>query len=64
MALVGTVYVVTCGQCGQIWQRTTVSDGQPVECIFCGHRGRLCLGALPDPQTTAGASRVEAWLPY
>jgi len=66
---VGTVFVVTCGQCGQTWQRTAVTDGstpiadgQTAECIFCGHRGRLCLGALPDPTAISGAVRIEAWL--
>jgi hypothetical protein len=54
------VYVVTCGQCGQTWQRSRVTEGQTTECIFCGQRGRLCMGAMPD--AAPSAPRVEAWL--
>ena len=56
-----TVYVVTCEQCGQMWHRASVIEGQTTECVFCGHRGRLCIGALPAPAATS-AQRVEAWL--
>jgi hypothetical protein len=55
------VYVVTCGQCGQTWQRTGVIEGQATECIFCGRLGRLCIGAMPGP-TSPTIGRVEAWL--
>lgn len=61
MALVGLVYVVTCGQCGQTWQRTSVVEGQMIECMFCGRRGRLRIGAMPGP-ASGGARRVETWL--
>ena len=56
-----TIYVVTCEQCGQMWHRASVIEGQTMECVFCGHRGRLCIGALPAPAATS-AQRVEAWL--
>lgn len=41
------IYSITCGLCGQIWQQTTASEGQVAECLFCGSRGRLCMGPLP-----------------
>ena len=55
------VYVVTCGRCGQTWQRTSVIEGHAIECIFCGRLGRLCIGAMPCPTGTI-IERVEAWL--
>jgi hypothetical protein len=56
------VVVITCGRCGQTWQRSALVEGQTVECIFCGHHGRLSTG--PTPGSTDGdARRVEAWLP-
>lgn len=58
MATLRIVYVVTCAQCGQNWQRTNVADGESLECIFCGLRGRLSVGALPS----TGTLRAEAWL--
>jgi len=61
MSLVGVIYVVTCGHCGQTWQLTSIVDGQAMECIFCGRRGHLSLGAMPN-DTAGGAPRVEAWL--
>lgn len=57
----GIVYVVTCGQCGQTWQRSSVIEGQPMECVFCGWHGRLSIGSTPDA-ALPGAPRVEAWL--
>jgi hypothetical protein len=55
------VFIVTCGRCGQTWQRTDVSHDQPLECIFCGGQGRLRLG--PPPSDPRGESaRAEAWL--
>ena len=62
MTLAGQiVYVVTCGQCGQTWQRSRVAEGQPMECIFCGRQGHLSIGVSHDAAST-GAPRVEAWL--
>lgn len=61
MSAVGVIYVVTCGHCGQTWQVTSAVDGQTVECLFCGQRGRLSLGALPDT-VPGGPPRVEARL--
>lgn len=61
MTSAGIVCVVTCGQCGQTWQRTHVMEGQTMQCIFCGRRGHLCVGAKPD-EAPGGAARVEAWL--
>lgn len=56
-----TVYVVTCGQCGQTWQRSSVIEGQPMGCIVCGRPGRLSIGSTPDAAPT-GTPRVDAWL--
>ena len=56
------VFVVTCGRCGQTWQRSALVDGQIVECIFCGHHSRLSAGPMPGP-TVGDVRRVEAWLP-
>ena len=53
MTVAGIVYVVTCGQCGQTWQRSRVTEGQLMECIFCGWQ--------PDA-TLTDAPRVEARL--
>jgi len=61
MTLAGIVYVVTCGQCGQTWQRSRVTEGQLMECIFCGWHGRLSIGVSPDA-TLTDAPRVEARL--
>ncbi len=61
MMLARTVYIITCGHCGQTWQRTSVIAGQTIECIFCGHRGRLSIGSSPDGAPSV-APRVEAWL--
>jgi hypothetical protein len=61
MTLGGIVYVVTCGQCGQMWHRASVIEGQPMECIFCGRTGRLSIGASPGA-ASSGAPRVEVWL--
>ncbi len=54
------VCVVTCGQCGQTWHQTSAVEGQTMECIFCGQRGRLRIGAMPDA-APSGAGRVEVW---
>ncbi len=56
------VFVVTCGRCGQTWQRTNGSNNQPLECVFCGGLGRLRLGALPYGPPSGSIARVEAWL--
>jgi len=61
MNLVGVVYVITCGHCGQTWQRMSLVEGQTMECIFCGRRGHLALGAIPNG-AAGGAPRIEAWL--
>jgi hypothetical protein len=61
MSRAGIVYVVTCGQCGQTWQQTSVIEGHPMECIFCGRDGRVTVGAVPDEEPR-GAQRVETWL--
>jgi len=52
------VYVVTCGQCGRTWQRRNLADGQQLECIVCGFRGWLSVGALP----VGDVQRAEARL--
>lgn len=56
--IVRMVYVVTCGQCGQTWQRRNLADGQQLECIFCGFQGWLSVGARPVGEI----QRVEARL--
>lgn len=60
MVLTGIVYVVTCGRCGQTWQRSRIVGNQ-TECIFCGHRGPVSLGAAPSPASGA-TRRIEARL--
>jgi hypothetical protein len=59
IAMLGTVYVVTCGQCDQSWQCRNVADGQQLECIFCGFRGRLSVGALPAGEVRRAEARLE-----
>lgn len=61
MAPRGIVFVVTCGRCGQTWQGVRLLEGQTMECIFCGHRGRLCTGPMLGP-AAGEPRRVEAWL--
>ncbi len=61
MAGIGIVYIVTCGQCGQTWQRTSVVEGHPMECIFCGRNGRVAVGAVSDEEPRE-AQRIETWL--
>ncbi len=61
-ALRKMIYVITCGMCGQTWQRATAHDGQVVGCIFCGCQGQLRLGVAPSDSAARGPSRVEAWL--
>ncbi len=56
------VFVVTCGRCGQTWQRISASNNQPLECVFCGGLGRLRLLALPSGPLGSRTARVEAWL--
>lgn len=56
------VYVITCGMCGQIWQRATAQDGQVVGCIFCGCQGHLRLGVVSLESSACGHCRIEAWL--
>jgi hypothetical protein len=56
------IYVVTCGMCGQSWQRATAQDGQVIVCIFCGCLGHLRLGVTPPESSTRGHARIEAWL--
>jgi hypothetical protein len=58
---IGAAHAVTCGQCGQTWQRAAGVDGQPIECIFCGYRGCLARRGRPDAAPSAGA-RVNTWL--
>jgi hypothetical protein len=55
-------YVITCGTCGQSWQRAAALDGQVVHCIFCGCQGHLRLGATPADGDSRGHWRVEVWL--
>ncbi|HEV8573809.1 MAG TPA: hypothetical protein VGR43_03785 [Dehalococcoidia bacterium] len=61
MTPLGTVDIVTCGQCGQRWQRASGGEGRTIECIFCGRRGRLSIGADAD-LAPSSPRRVEAWL--
>ncbi|MBI2525055.1 MAG: hypothetical protein HYV93_03645 [Candidatus Rokubacteria bacterium] len=56
------IYVITCGMCGQSWQRVTAQDGQVIGCIFCGCQGSLRLGAAPPDGGAQGHGRTEAWL--
>ena len=56
------IYVVTCGMCGQGWQRATVQDGQVIGCIFCGCQGHLRLGVAPPDSDARGHCRMKAWL--
>ena len=56
------IYVVTCGMCGQNWQRATAQDGQVIGCIFCGCQGHLRLGVAPPDSGARGHCRIEAWL--
>jgi hypothetical protein len=58
MVMLETVYVVTCGQCGQNWQCRNVAEGQQLECIFCGLRGRLSVGALPAGEIRRAEARL------
>jgi hypothetical protein len=58
---VGTVIVeVTCELCGQSWHRNEATAEQFLECVFCGHLGRLHLG--PMPADADGVRHVMAWL--
>jgi Zn ribbon nucleic-acid-binding protein len=54
------VYVVTCGTCGQTWQRTTARTGDASECVFCGAHGWIRLG--PSSTEDETRQRIEAWL--
>jgi hypothetical protein len=56
------IYVVTCGLCGQTWQRTGLTNGDALDCIFCGRRGRLALGLFPSEPRAGERVRIEAWL--
>ena len=56
------IYVITCGTCGQTWQRVTAQDGQVIGCIFCGCHGPLRLGVAPSDGGARGHGRIEAWL--
>ena len=56
------IYVVTCGMCGQSWQRATAHNGQMIGCIFCGCQGHLRLGVAPSDSGACGHCRIEAWL--
>jgi len=61
MSQAGIVYVVTCGQCGQTFQRKSVIEGHPMECIFCGRSGRATVGAVPCEEPRGG-QRIETRL--
>jgi hypothetical protein len=54
------VYVVTCGTCGQTWQRASARTGDVSDCLFCGVRGWIRLGSMEtegkEPQ------RIAVWL--
>jgi hypothetical protein len=56
------IFTVTCGRCGQTWQRTDASHDQPLECIFCSGQGRLRLRPPPSDPHGGESVRVEAWL--
>ena len=56
------IYVITCGMCGQSWQRATAQDGQAIGCIFCGCQGHLRLGIAPPESSARSHCRIEAWL--
>jgi hypothetical protein len=55
-------YVITCGMCGQSWQRATAHDGQAIGCMFCGYQGHLRLGLAPPESSARSHCRMEAWL--
>jgi hypothetical protein len=54
------VYVVTCGTCGQTWQRTTARTGDASERVFCGTHGWIRLG--PSSTDDGVRQRIEARL--
>jgi cytosine deaminase len=56
------IYNITCGLCGQTWQRTALDRRDTLDCIFCGSRGELALGILPPEQRVGEPVRIEAWL--
>ncbi len=56
------LYDVTCGMCGQSWQRTTAQDGQVIGCIFCGYQGHLRLGVVPGDGGVRRDGQIAAWL--
>jgi hypothetical protein len=56
------IYVITCGMCGNNWQRATAQDGQVIGCIFCGSQGHLRLGIAPPDGGARDHCQVEAWL--
>ncbi len=56
----GTIYVVTCGLCGQSWLLTRAEEDEGQECLFCGTRGALHLGQRQAEG--AGQRRIEARL--
>lgn len=51
------IYAITCGLCGQSWQTRAATDGQVIQCLFCGSKGQLRVGA-----DWKGVQRVEVWL--
>jgi hypothetical protein len=53
------IFTVTCGRCGQTWQRTDASHDQPLECIFCSGQGRLRLGLRPRIHAVVKASALK-----
>lgn len=56
----GVIYLVTCGLCGQSWQRGAVRDAQVDSCPFCGSGGRVRVGMIrPEGEDT---QRVEVRL--
>jgi hypothetical protein len=55
-----SIYIVTCGTCGQTWQRTHARMGDASECVFCGARGWIRLG--PPSAEEQDQQRIHAWL--
>jgi len=54
------IYIVTCGRCGQTWQRTSARMGDASECVFCGAHGWIRLGSPGAEEQDQ--QRIQAWL--
>jgi hypothetical protein len=58
-----TIYLVTCGLCGQTWLQMEAQEGQMLDCLFCGSHGVLRLGLRAEDRNGFGWSyRVKTML--